>query len=71
MAFNTTASLVSGPSLMFIYISTAIPMVIGMIIFIVRQPVPRRPLDPGRLTDYVRVGWLAESDPVALSSARG
>ncbi len=70
MAFNTTASLVSGPSLMFIYIGVAIPMVIGMIIFIVRQLFREGRLIRERLTDYVRVGWLAESDPVALSRLR-
>ena len=70
MAFNTTASLVSGPSLLFIYIGVAIPLVIGMIIFIVRQLFREGRLIRERLTDYVRVGWLAESDPVALSRLR-
>jgi len=70
MAFNTTASLVSGPSLMFIYIGVAIPLAVGMIIFIVRQLFREGRLIRERLTDYVRVGWLAESDPVALSRLR-
>ena len=70
MAFNTTASLVSGPSLMFIYIGVAIPAVIGLIVFIVRQLFREGRLIRERLTDYVRVGWLAESDPDALSRLR-
>ena len=70
MAFNTTASLVSGPSLLFIYLGVAIPLVIGMIIFIVRQLFREGRLIRERLTDYVRVGWLAQSDPVALSRLR-
>jgi protease PrsW len=70
MAFNTTASLVSGPSLLFIYIGVALPLVVGMIIFIVRQLFREGRLIRERLTDYVRVGWLAESDPVALSRLR-
>jgi protease PrsW len=70
MAFNTTASLVSGPSLTFIYIGVALPLVVGLIIFIVRQLFREGRLIRERLTDYVRVGWLAESDPPALSRLR-
>ena len=70
MAFNTTASLVSGPSLTFIYIGVALPAAIGLAVFIVRQLFSEGRLIRERLTDYVRVGWLAESDPVALSRLR-
>ena len=70
MAFNTSASLLSGTSLLFIYIGVAIPAVIGLIVFIVRQLFREGRLIRERLTDYVRVGWLAESDPVALSRLR-
>src|ERR671917_463213 len=70
MAFNTSASMVSGPALLFLYIGVAIPLVIGMIVFIVRQLLKEGRLIRERLTDYVRVGWLAESDPIALSRLR-
>ena len=70
MAFNTSASLISGPGLLFIYIGVALPLVIGMIIFIVRQLFREGRLIRERLTDYVRVGWLAEGDPEALSRLR-
>jgi RsiW-degrading membrane proteinase PrsW (M82 family) len=70
MAFNTTATLVSGPSLLFIYLGVALPLVIGMIIFVVRQLRREGRLIRDRLTDYVRVGWVAESDPPALSRLR-
>jgi hypothetical protein len=70
MAFNTSASLISGPSLLFIYIGVAIPLVVGLIIFIVRQLFREGRLIRERLNDYVRVGWLAESDPAALSRLR-
>jgi protease PrsW len=70
MAFNTTATLVSGPSLLFIYLGVALPVVIGMIIFVVRQLYREGRLIRDRLTDYVRLGWLAESDPPALSRLR-
>ena len=70
MAFNTTASLVQGPSLLFIYLGVALPLVIGLIIFVVRQLFREGRLIRERLLDYVRVGWLPESDPAALSRLR-
>ena len=70
MAFNTTATLVQGPSLLFIYLGVALPLVIGMIIFVVRQLFREGRLIRERLIDYVRVGWLPETDPAALSRLR-
>jgi hypothetical protein len=70
MVFNAAASLMSGPSLLFIYLGVALPVVIGMIIFVVRQLRREGQLIRNRLTDYVRVGWLAPTDPQALSRLR-
>ena len=70
MAFNTTASLVQGSSLLFIYLGVALPLVIGMIIFVVRQLFREGRLIRERLVDYVRVGWLPETDPQAMSRLR-
>ena len=70
MAFNTTASLVSGPSLLFMYLGVAIPLVIGLIVFVIRQLIREGRLIRERLGDYVRLGWLPESDPEALSRLR-
>jgi protease PrsW len=70
MAFNTTATLVSGPSLLWVYLGVAVPLVVGMVIFVVRQLFREGRLIRERLTDYVRVGWLTEGDPVALSRLR-
>ena len=70
MAFNTTASLVSGPSLLWMYLGVALPLVIGMIVFVVRQVLREGKLIRERLVDYVRVGWLPEGDPQALSRLR-
>ena len=58
MAFNTTASLVSGTSLLFIYLGVALPLVIGMIIFVVRQLFREGPADPGT-ADRLRPAGLA------------
>jgi hypothetical protein len=70
MAFNTTATLVQGSSLLFIYLGVALPLVIGMIIFVVRQLFREGRLIRERLVDYVRVGWLPETDPRAMSRLR-
>ncbi len=70
MAFNTAASLVSGTPLLFIYLGVALPLVVGLVIFTVRTLLLQGRLIRERLTDYVRVGWLAESDPEALSRLR-
>ncbi|MDX6321702.1 MAG: protease PrsW [Propionibacteriaceae bacterium] len=70
MVFNTTASFVSGQQLLFVYLAVALPLVIGMAIFIVRQLFREGRLIRERLTDYVRLGWLPESDPADLSRLR-
>jgi protease PrsW len=67
MAFNTTATLVQGSSLLFIYLAVALPLVIGMIIFVVRQLFREGRLIRERLIDYVRLGWLPEEDPKEMS----
>ena len=70
MAFNTAATLVQGRGLLFIYLGVALPLVIGLIIFVVRQLFREGRLIRERLHDYVRVGWLPETDPPALSRLR-
>jgi RsiW-degrading membrane proteinase PrsW (M82 family) len=70
MAFNATASLMQGGSLLFIYLVVALPFVIGMIIFVVRQLLREGRLIHERLSDYVRLGWLPETDPEAMSRLR-
>jgi hypothetical protein len=45
-------------------------LVLGMIIFVVRQLYREGRLIRERLTDYVRLGWLPESDPQAMSRLR-
>jgi protease PrsW len=70
MAFNTTASLVSGPSLLWMYLGVALPLVLGMIFFVIRQLLREGRLIRERLIDYVRVGWLPEVDPRPLSRLR-
>jgi RsiW-degrading membrane proteinase PrsW (M82 family) len=70
MAFNTTATLMQGSNLLFIYLAVALPLVVGMIVFVVRQLFREGRLIRERLVDYVRLGWLPETDPKALSRLR-
>ena len=69
MAFNTAASLMQGSNLLFIYLVVALPLVVGMIIFIVRQLFREGRLIRERLIDYVRLGWLPETDPKVRRSS--
>ncbi|GAB3767213.1 PrsW family intramembrane metalloprotease [Microlunatus parietis] len=70
MAFNTTATLVSGPTLMFMYFGVALPLVLAMIIFVVRQMFREGRLIRERLTDYHRLGWLLDVEPQSASRLR-
>ena len=70
MTFNASASLLQGTNLLLIYLFVAIPLVIGVVIFTVRQILKEGRLIRSRLVDYVRLGWLPEGDPPALSRLR-
>lgn len=70
MTFNTVSSFVSGTQLLLMYIFLALPAVIAMITFIVRQEFREGRLIRERLTDYARVGWLPEGDAVPMSRLR-
>lgn len=70
MAFNTTASLTSGTPLLMVYLLVALPLVVGLVVFVVRQLRREGRLIRERLSDYVRVGWLPPEDPPALSRLR-
>ena len=70
MAFNASASLLQGTGLLLIYLFVAIPLVIGVVVFTVRQVLHEGRLIRSRLVDYVRLGWLPDSDPAALARLR-
>ncbi|MDN5761106.1 MAG: PrsW family intramembrane metalloprotease [Microlunatus sp.] len=70
MTFNASASLLQGTNLLLIYLLVALPLVIFVVIFTVRQVLSQGRLIRSRLVDYVRVGWLQEADPAALSRLR-
>jgi RsiW-degrading membrane proteinase PrsW (M82 family) len=70
MSFNTVASLLSGTQQVFVLIFVAVPLVLGLVGFIVRQLFKQGRLIRTRLGDYVRVGWLEPDDPQPLSRLR-
>ena len=70
MCFNASASLLEGTPLLMIYLLVAIPLVIGMVVFLIRQILREGRLIRTRLMDYVRLGWLPADDPPALSRLR-
>jgi RsiW-degrading membrane proteinase PrsW (M82 family) len=73
MLFNSQSS-VGGDgtteSLYPLYFGVAIPLVLAAVIYMVRQVLAQGRLIRSRLADYVRVGWLAESDPLVFSRLR-
>ena len=70
MSFNTAASLLSGTQQIFVLLLVAIPLVLGLVGFVVRQLFSQGKLIRTRLGDYVRVGWLEPEDPLPLSRLR-
>lgn len=70
MTFNASASLLQGSQLLLLYLLVALPLVIGVVIFTVRQVLHEGRLIRTRLVDYVRLGWLPAEDPPPLSRLR-
>ncbi|GAB2595780.1 PrsW family intramembrane metalloprotease [Microlunatus antarcticus] len=70
MSFNTAASLLSTRQQLFVLIFVAVPLVLGLVGFIVRTLFKEGRLIRTRLGDYVRVGWLEPDDPQPLSRLR-
>ncbi|MFX4271546.1 PrsW family intramembrane metalloprotease [Propionibacteriaceae bacterium Y1685] len=67
MAWNGFASTVQEPRPLYIFL--ALPIVIVMIFFILRQYGREKRLLRARLTDYTLLGWLSESDRDVISQA--
>jgi RsiW-degrading membrane proteinase PrsW (M82 family) len=70
MLFNSQASQEMGPGLLLLYFGVALPLVISVTVYVVRQILAQGRLIYYRLSDYVRVGWLNESDPEVFSRFR-
>jgi protease PrsW len=70
MAFNATVSLVGGTQLLLVYLLVALPLLFGLVMFILRQVRHESRLIQERLNDYVRTGWVPPDLPEHLSRLR-
>lgn len=70
MTYNLVSSATKGPMLLVLYLGVAVPMIIGMVVFIVRQEFREARLIRERLTDYARGGWFPEGEVRPMSRLR-
>lgn len=70
MTYNTLTSTTKGPMLLVLYFGVAVPVVLAMIVFIVRQEFREARLIRERLTDYAQLGWLPEDEVAHMSRLR-
>jgi len=70
MVFNSQATLQSISGFLTFIFFVAFPIVLVAVIYAVWQEIAQSRLIRSRLTDYVRMGWLAERDPVVFSRLR-
>jgi hypothetical protein len=70
MLFNSQVTIQSENTQVWIYFILVLPSMIMLVIALFRQEFAQGRLIRARLTDYVRMGWLNESDPVVFSKLR-
>lgn len=70
MVFNSQVSLNNGLGQRILYIVVALPMVLGAVIYVVRQVLAQGKVLANRLGDYAQLGWLPASDPVVFARQR-
>ncbi len=70
MVFNSQVSLNNGLGQRILYIVVALPMVLGAVIYVVRQVLAQGRVLANRLGDYAQLGWLPASDPVVFARQR-
>lgn len=70
MVFNSQVSLNDGMGQRILYIVVALPMVLGAVIYVVRQVLAQGKVLANRLGDYAQLGWLPASDPVVFARQR-
>ncbi len=70
MAFNLVASVMPQNSQLFMFFLIAVPLLITVVIFAIRQIFVEGRRMRDRLTDYVRGGWLTQADIRVFSRQR-
>ncbi|MCL1838267.1 MAG: PrsW family intramembrane metalloprotease [Propionibacteriaceae bacterium] len=68
MFFNSQAEQIS--QMGFMYWLVIVPLLLFVILYVIRHTLAQGKLISHRLADYVRVGWLLESDPEVFSRLR-
>lgn len=70
MAFNAVASLFPEQQQQLLYFLVALPLFLGVVVHLVRQVLAEGRRHRERLTDFVQMGWLPESDVWVFSRQR-
>ncbi len=70
MVFNSQASLNSGSGQLFMYWLVAVPLVLSVAFYVVRQVLKQGRVLATRLGEYTQLGWLPETDPVVFARQR-
>lgn len=70
MVFNAVASLFGETQQRLIYFTVALPLVLGVVVYVGRQVLVEGRRHRERLGDYVRMGWLTDADAYVFSRQR-
>ncbi|MGC3992748.1 MAG: PrsW family intramembrane metalloprotease [Propionicimonas sp.] len=70
MVFNSQASLNSEDGQRLLYLLVALPLLLTLVLYVVRQVLAQGRVLAARLGDYAQLGWLPESDPVVFARQR-
>lgn len=70
MSYNLVSSAAHGPTLLVLYLCVAVPMILGMVAFVVGQEFREARLIRERLTDYARSGWIPDGEVRPISRLR-
>lgn len=70
MVFNTVASILPEPQQQVMYFAVALPLVLGVVVYVLRQVFVEGRRHRDRLTDFVMMGWLTDADAAVFSRQR-
>ncbi|PFG16028.1 RsiW-degrading membrane proteinase PrsW (M82 family) [Propionicimonas paludicola] len=70
MLFNSQATLADGRTQMVLYFVIALPMVLGALVYVIRQILAEGRRIRTRLGDYVQLGWLPAADQLVNAKLR-
>ena len=71
MFYNSQSTFATGTTQLVLYFGVALPMVLTAVGYVIRQILTEGRRIRSRLSDYVQLGWLPASDPIAQARLRG